>query len=435
MKKSPLAVYKELRNNRALFNGALFSGFSFFSKGVNFLLLLVLANYIAPLEYGYLSLFTSVVMVIGYFIAFSTEGYFTIAYFKDGEEARKKVFTCILVTSTLVLVTLICVLVVWDHSLAESMTLPVYSLYLAAITVFFNVFFHTLLEYYRIKEDVKIYGILSCSNVLLNFVLSILFVKTFLLGWEGRLYAMIACSAVYGLFALIFFVKEGFITKIDKKYWKQMLIWGIPLIPHLATGFIKQGCDRFIINNYHSTEDVGIFSFAMNLATIITMIGFGFNQSNSVDIFKICGDKQKSNAEKLNYLSKQRKRFLLLYLSCSIIVVVVCMATVPVLLPKYADSLVFLPILGVYGLLVCYYLVYTNYLFFYNKTKELMFITFGTSLIHLLLSLWLTRSSLFYTCSIYCVSQAIIVLLVRKVALNSLSLNLITSKDEITFNP
>ena len=423
MKNTPLALYRELRGNRAMFNGALFSGFSFFSKGVNFLLLLVLANYIAPLEYGYLSLFTSVVMVVGYFIAFSTEGYFTIAYFKDGEEARKRVFTCILVTSLIVLGVLLCVLTIWDRPLAESMTLPGSSLYLAVIIVFFNVFFHTILEYYRIKEDVKTYGILSCSNVLLNFVLSILFVKTFQFGWEGRLYSMIACSAIYGLFALIFFIKERFITRIDKHYWKLMLVWGVPLIPHLATNFIKQGCDRFIINNFHTTVDVGIFSFAMNLATIITMIGFGFNQSNSVDIFKICGDKDMSNKDKGDYLLKQRKRFFFFFLACSIGVVICCMVAVPFLLPKYTESLIYLPILGVYGLLVCYYLVYTNYLFFFNKTKELMFVTFGTAIFHLLLSLWLTRYSLYYTCGIYCVSQILIVLLIRRIALKTMTTN------------
>lgn len=50
-------------------------------------------------------------------------------------------------------------------------------------------------------------------------------------------------------------------------------MWGIPLIPHLATSWIKQGGDRYIINYYYTLAEVGIFSFALNLSNIIDMIG------------------------------------------------------------------------------------------------------------------------------------------------------------------
>ena len=63
-----------------------------------------------------------------------------------------------------------------------------------------------------------------------------------------------------------------------------MLLWGIPLIPHLATSFVRQGCDRFIINNYYTIEDVGIFSLALNLSNVIAIFGSGFNQSNSINL-------------------------------------------------------------------------------------------------------------------------------------------------------
>lgn len=64
-------------------------------------------------------------------------------------------------------------------------------------------------------------------------------------------------------------------------------MWGIPLIPHLATSWIKQGGDRYIINYYYTLAEVGIFSFALNLSNIIDMIGAAFNQTNSVSIYQI----------------------------------------------------------------------------------------------------------------------------------------------------
>lgn len=68
--------------NKSLLKGTLFSLFSFINKGLVFLLLLILANFIAPAEYGYLGLFSTVAMVVGYFVAMSSEGYFS--YRKTG---------------------------------------------------------------------------------------------------------------------------------------------------------------------------------------------------------------------------------------------------------------------------------------------------------------------------------------------------------------
>lgn len=421
---SLLQIKRVFHGDKSMVNGILFSLFSFINRGFSFLLLLILAKFIAPKEYGYLSLYMTVTMVIGYFMAFSTEGYFSLSYLRYGVEESKKVFTNIFATTILVSIFFLLCLLIGGEFLSNALSLPLRCLYIGVLGVFLSVYVNTNLEYFRIQEQVKTYGIFSCGNAILNFVITIVFVKALLWGWEGRVYALTLCSALYGIYAFVFFIKRGFLTKIDKKVWKEMLFWGIPLIPHLSTTFLKQGCDRYIINYFYSTEEVGIFSFALNLTTIITMVGFGFNQSNSVSIYKVCGSKKTANDEKMNILQRQRKKYLILYSIISVLIVVLCMLLMPLIIPNYAPSVTYLPVLGMYGLLVCYYLVYTNYLFFYKKTRELMCITLGTSLLHLGLSLALTRFSLYYTSMIYCLSQILVVLLVRKIALKSLQENL-----------
>ena len=81
--------------NKTMRNGALFASFSFLNKGFGFLLLLILASFITPAEYGYLSLYTTVLMVVGYFIALSSEGYMDVAYFQDKKNGVKNTFSCV----------------------------------------------------------------------------------------------------------------------------------------------------------------------------------------------------------------------------------------------------------------------------------------------------------------------------------------------------
>jgi O-antigen/teichoic acid export membrane protein len=283
--------------------------------------------------------------------------------------------------------------------------------------VFFTVYLNVMLNILRLKEKVITYGLISCSSAALSFILSIIFVKTFNLGWEGRVYAQMICCFIYGSSCIVILLKKKFFALPDIAVWKQMLAFGVPLIPHLATNFIRQGCDRYIINYYYSIEDVGIFSFALNLVNIITMVGFGFNQSNSVSIYKILGNTELEVEYKYATTIKSIKRYFSMYVMITIIVVAVCRLLIPLLLPQYTSSMPYFFILSLYGLGVCEYLVYTNFLFYFKKTKQLMYITFGSSVLHLFLSFILTRYSLLFTSIIYFLSQLVVVLLVRKMAL------------------
>ena len=75
---------KSIIKNETLRNGAFFTLFSFVNKGMNFVLLILLARYISPTEYGYWSLFGTITMFLGYFMAMTTEGYISISYFQEG---------------------------------------------------------------------------------------------------------------------------------------------------------------------------------------------------------------------------------------------------------------------------------------------------------------------------------------------------------------
>lgn len=166
--------------------------------------------------------------------------------------------------------------------------------------------------------------------------------------------------------------------------------------------------------------DVGLFSFAMNMANIIVMIGIGFNQSNSVDISKVLGNKLMSCEEKKKALKMQRHKLLLVYLVLSLIVMISVYFLVPVFLPKYTDAIYMFIILSIQGFLCCFYFLYTNYLFFYSRTKEIMYVTFGSSIVHLIMSLLLTPFSIYLTCFVYVLSQMFICIFIYIMAKHEL---------------
>lgn len=402
---SVLSYISRLKCNKTLLNGLLFSVYAFIGRGIAFVLLIILATYIPPADYGKLSLFNTVIMLLGFFMAFSTTGYFGISYFKENKETFHQDFTFVMIMLLLTVSIVSVVFLLFGNYLSELAGISYGLLWWALLIAFVNVPFNLHMDYYRLQEKVGKYGIMNLGNAILNAVFSLLLVITFAQGWLGRVNTHIGVAIFFGLIGIVFFIYKGFFDfHLHKDRMKMILFWGLPQIPHLATNWLRQGCDQYIINYNYTTQEVGLFSFALNLVGIITMIGMAFNSSNSVTIFQVLS-MEVSNVEKKTILKKNTRNIFIIYLSASILVLLFGYLFVPIVLPKYVDSIPYFTILSVYGFMVCMYFLFCNYLFYYGNTKNLMYITFGTSILHLLLSLLLTRYSLYFTSFIYVISQ------------------------------
>lgn len=409
-------LYSRLKHNKTLINGGLFSIFSFICKGSSFVLLIILANFILPDDYGRLSLFGTVQAFISYFMAFSTAGYMSVSFFKKDSEEFKKDFTAIVILSLLSVALFSMLAVAVIPFVGDYLGFPSYLLWYAILLSFLTCVMGLYLDYLRIQEHVISYGVVSCGNALLIFGLSIMMVVYLKYGWIGWVNGRLVADVLFAAIAFIFFFRlKLFKVDFSLERYKTMLLWGIPLIPHVASVWLRQGGDRYLINLYNSVYEVGLFSFALNLTSVIVMIGMAFNQTNSVSIYKILSDKLLINKKEI--LKRQTRNIFYIYLFASLFVSVLMSIVVPFVLPQYSGSIPYFGILAFYGFLQCVYFLFCNFLFYFEKTKQLMYVTFGTSLLHLALSVVLTRYSLYYTCMIYVFIQALIVFWVTYLSL------------------
>lgn len=404
--------FLKAKANRAILRGSLFALFSFFNKGLNFFLLIVIANYLTPDAYGELSLFTTLLTLIGYVICLSSEGYAAVSYFKESESQYQSIISSVFFLSCVIFLLLCGVVYISSIFTDKLFDLTISEVYSALLISFFSIFVHVGLDYFRVKEKIFTYGKFCCSYALLNFILTLLLIANFHTGWYGRIYALTVSSMIYALFALFVFIKEHRFSfhSISSSSLKKIIFWGLPLIPHLASTWIKQGGDRYIIKANYDISEVGIFSFALNLVNILCMLGVAFNSSNSVDIYKLLSNPTDATFARLHGYTK---KMLLLYAVISITLIIVCMLLIPLLLPRYTESLTFFVLLVPYGYLQCIYFLYCNYLFFYGENKRLMKITFITSIVHLCLSLTLTSYSLYATAIVYTLTQLLVILFLR----------------------
>ena len=402
-------ILLKLKKDRTLVNGSLYSLFSFFSQGCNFLLLILVAGYILPSDYGKLSIFTTIVTVFNCLVGLNSYGYASVYYFKESLENFKKDFTAsiVLYVISLLLFCFIISLLSNDVVAALEMTRPL--LFIALVVAFGISIFNIHQDYLRIQEKVKNYGAWSVGNALLNFVLTLIIVIYFGQGWLGRVYSQFFCFTLFLLIAFIsFYHSHLFSFSWNWKRYKTISLFGIPLILHLAVIWIRPGIDRYIINYYYSTYEVGIFSFAFNLVSVIVMLGVAFNATSSVSIFKVLGNKELDKSEKMVSLKAIMKKLTKIFLGVSLAYLIFILPISYLFLSKYRPAIPCFLILFIYGVVQGFYIFFANYLMFYKRMRLLMNINVLAIILHIILSLLLTHYSFYATMLVYVFSQSLL---------------------------
>jgi len=398
---------KLLRTHETFRNGVLFTFFSFLNSGINFFLLFVLAGFLSPQGYGKLNLFNTCLTLLAPLISLSTLGYVGVTYFQKNTDNFINIIKSIICISSLVFFLLggisYSLYDYWEKWTGLGFDYIFYALAICFVQVF------TLinLEVWRIEEKPVAYGVYSVLITGLNFFLTLLFVIYYHCEWEGRVYALLLGTGLFGAgsFYILGYKKYMNFKRFSLNYFRETLKFGIPLIPHQLSFWLRQGLDRFIINYYFTSEIVGIFSFAYNFANVIMILGTAFNATNSVYIYK----NISSGAEVARlHLQKQTKLMTGFFIVVSAMVIVGAYLFSPWIFPKYTASLKYIFPLCTAAFFHCIYLLFVNYLFYFKKTKVLMNITVAVSIFHMCLSLAFTHYDVLITAYISLVSNFLI---------------------------
>lgn len=384
-----IETLKSVFQHKTAKNGIIFAIFAFITQGISFILLLVLAKYIAPEGYGSLNLFTTFVQLFTYFVCLSCAGYVGIAYFKKTKKETGLVVNTIILISLIMAITISSIFACFP-SLRTLVGLDLHIIILAIIICFCYVFHNMNLDIYRLEERPVPYGIISLFFSLLSFAFALYFVVGLQQDWLGRVYSQFLVAVVFAIVGIIIISKKGFIkfNSPTSTIIKETLHFGVPLIPHQVAFWVRQSFDRFVINHFLTLSIVGLYGFAFNFANIITIIGSSFNSSYSVYQFQQLTNRTEKTWSNLQRISRI---MLVFYAIVTVAIVGGCYLFLPLLFPKYSEALPYIIPLGLSAMFICYYMVYVNYLFYYEKTKILMYITTSFSIIQLVLSLLFTR--------------------------------------------
>ena len=373
------------------------AGIYLFSNILNavipFILLPILTRYLSPEEYGEVAIFQTLLGALGAFVGMTFVGAANRKFYDSNlekSELAEFIGSCVqLISISAVMV--FSVFFLFRSNFSEWLSLkPSYVLF-AVVVSFCTVIIALRLGQWQVQKKAIDYGALQVSQSLLNMLLSLLLVVALLKGAAGRIDAQIVTGLVFVLITFILLKKDGLlkVTVWRKEYLAEALRFGVPLMPHLAGGFLLNSVDRFVINDELGLAEAGIYMVAVQLTAAVGIVFDAINKAYVPWLFerlKADVHKEKQKIVKLTYL----------WFLCIILGVVLAFFIGPWLVvlvagEKYAQAGEVIGWLALGQGFQGMYLMVTNYIFFSKKTGLLSVASISSGFINLLLLIVFVR--------------------------------------------
>ena len=341
------------------------------------ILLPIITNEISPDSYGILALYISFSLLIQVIVNFSIDTSMAIHYFdyKDSPEKLKKYLGAIVSYLLIIGAGVTILFLLFGTTLfhlcfqKNSLLFMPFGL-MCVLTAFFNSIFKT---YSGLLINQQRTIPFFWTNIL-YFITSICFTLVGLHLFPGRidgpLWGRLMSSFVLFVISLIFFMKKYGI-KFRTEYISETFKFCKPLLYYSVITWLTLYGDRYIINYFLKSFDVGIFDFGMKWAMLIDIVLLALANSINPAIFNIWTDTKitKSTPE----INKNHYFFTLIQM----FLVSSSLLFIPLIVPLfikndlYYSSFDYLPVLVLGFLFRGATNMYLMPLFYFKKTTVL----------------------------------------------------------------
>lgn len=255
-----------------------------------------------------------------------------------------------------------------------------------------NVIVQLRLVQWQVRKQAKQYGALQVGLSFSNMVLSLTLVVLFVQGSDGRISAQVWASAAFAALAVALLKRDHLLAFMSWRpdLIKEILRFGVPLIPHVGGSFLLLSVDRLVINSELGLAPAGIYMVAAQLATVVALVFDAINKAYVPWLYerlKRNDDREKRQIVRYTYLW-----YCVLLVGAAIAFIVGPSVVVFIAGDEYssAGKVIGWMVLGqVFGGM---YLLVTNYIFYSKRTGLLSLVTIFCGLINVSLLVFLVPS-------------------------------------------
>ena len=345
------------------------------SKAFPFLLLPYLSRKLGVDGFGELSYYQTYLTLFVVFLGLSQEGAVVRYFYVYGKRSLNLVVNIGYIYT--ILVGTISLLFGWLMK-SEIMAYVV----LSAIS---QVFFTVQLSIRQCQKQAIPYVFIQLSLTITNVLFTILLLEIFNSDLvEKRIIAILFSNLLVSMLSYVIYRRKIVSRKISLRLYKIIFFYvigfGLPMILHNGSLFIKGQLDRIFIFHRFNETDLGLYAMGAQIASILAVVIMSINKALVPYLF----EKLKQGSVKLKDLHRWSLLSLLIVPIPSLVTLIVPEQWLLFFLGKHFIGVKYYIIVFLLATsLTIPYLFLVNYLFYHGKTKEISFCSVLSTMIYL----------------------------------------------------
>jgi O-antigen/teichoic acid export membrane protein len=251
-----------------------------FTAGVSFATFSLLTRHLNEVDYGIINLYNSTSILLVAFISCGVQFVLNVDYFKLPKEQYRKRFSNSIIIPVLIFLILTIGFLVFNYPIQRLVKSNFFFTAVLPLTCLLILVNDIVLGLIRNREKHFLFAGFSISKSLFEVSLAIIFIVFMGWGWEGRITGSFITLILSCAFAFFLFRKWGFLTTdIRLNEIKPVFKYGLPFIPERLAVFFMFYSDRFFIDYFEGTADVGFYSAGAQIAIILNLICHSLNST------------------------------------------------------------------------------------------------------------------------------------------------------------
>lgn len=257
------------------------------SKVISFLLLPVYTKFLSTAAYGesdMISVYASILLAV--ITCCVADGMFVFPK-KENEEGKAKYFTSgllfVIGTFSLLALLLFALDLIFDRESTSGgiLLLDKWWIYLLSFSMFTQQYCQ---QFTLSLEKTVCYSLTGVVMTILLAVLAIILLPIY--GLPGYLWSLIIANFGAALFSFITSKSYLFFSfkSLDYQYIKNLLGYGVPLIPNSIMWWLVNGLNRPLMEHYLGLSAIGIFAVASRFPSVLTVIFQVIGQGMSISV-------------------------------------------------------------------------------------------------------------------------------------------------------
>jgi O-antigen/teichoic acid export membrane protein len=266
------------------------------AKSIGIFLIPVYTKIFSPSDFGTIALISSLTDLMGMFVVLGLDNSSARWFYDSDKKSDQKCtisswFWCQFCVSLIFAIGLSSVAYQVSVLLLKSSDYGIL-IQIAALTIPFGTFikvFGNLLRYQRRGWTTSIF---LTANSIGTIGAIIILIVVYKWGLFGIFSARLLAATTIALVAL-FMLKDWISTVyFSWKRLKEMLAFGLPLVPAAIASWITFSSDRYILQMFHNTSEVGLYSIAASLASGVALFTGAFQLAWGPFAFSIYREKE-----------------------------------------------------------------------------------------------------------------------------------------------